>query len=113
MTLLIALLGMAGLGATAFVLVIMARLTQRWELVTRSKSRYKFFYVGAVLLSVALVARLLRIVSLTSDTELAILSHPRSWFYICLYHLPLAVGTTISLAVTWRNWGWLLREQES
>jgi hypothetical protein len=111
MTLLIALVGTAGLGATILVLVIMARLTHRWELVTRSKSFYQLFYVAAALLGVASLSRLLYTIYVVSYAGSAILADPRSWFYICLYHAPLAVAMTLSLGVTWRNWGWLLREQ--
>ena len=113
MTLLIALAGTAGLGAVVLVTLIMARLTQRWELVTRSRSYYQLFYVSAALLSVASLLRLIRAVHLVADTGSPLLSDPRSWLYLSLYHVPMAIGMTIGLAVTWRNWGWLLREQAS
>ena len=113
MTLLIALAGTTGLGATALVLVIMARLTHRWELVTRSRSFYQLFYLSAALLTVAAVFRLLRAVYLVSGTGSPLVSDPQSWLYICVYHLPLALAMTLGLGLTWRNWGWLLREQDS
>jgi hypothetical protein len=37
----------------------------------------------------------------------------RSWFYLVLYYLPLAITMTISLLLTWRNWGWLLRHRRA
>jgi hypothetical protein len=110
MTMLLALAGTAGLGAVVLVTVVMARLTQRWELVTRSRSFYQLFYVSATLLAVASFFRLVRAVHLVADTGSPLLSDPRSWLYLSLYHTPMAIGMTIGMAVTWRNWGWLLRE---
>ena len=111
MKLLVSLLGIAGMGAIITVLVIMGRLTQRWELVTRSKSHYYLFFVSAALIGVALLGRLIRAGNMISDTSPTTLSDPRSWLYISVYYVPLTIGMTMSLVVTWRNWGWLLREQ--
>jgi hypothetical protein len=113
MTLVMAILGTGGLAAVMLVLVIMGRLTQRWELVTRGKSHYYLFYVSAGLVGVASLARLVRVGHLASSTGQTMLDNPASWFYIGLYHIPLTVGVAISLAVTWRNWGWLLNERGS
>jgi hypothetical protein len=113
MTSLFAVLGTAGLSAVALVLAIIARLTQRWELVTHSKSHYRWFYVSVGLLLVAAFSRLVRAVYLASDTGPASLTNPWSGVYVLLYHLPLIAGTTISVIVAWRNWGWLLRERSS
>jgi hypothetical protein len=112
MTLLVAIVGTAGLAAIAMMLVILGRLTQRWELVTRSQSHYYLFYVSAGLVGVASLARLVRAGYLVSGAGQTMLANPTSWFYICLYHIPLTVGMAISLVVTWRNWGWLLREKD-
>jgi hypothetical protein len=113
MTPAIAILGTAGLAAVILVLVIMGRLTKRWELVTRGRSYYYLFYVSAGLVSVASLARFVRIGHLISGTGEGTLADPASWFYIGLYHIPLTVGIAVSLVVTWRNWGWLLSEKKS
>ena len=112
MTLLVAVVGTVGLGAVIFILVIMARLTQRWEEVTRSRSHYRLFYVSAVLVGTASLVRLIRAGYLISDTGPVVFSEPQSWFYVLLYHAPLTIGMSISLAVTWRNWEWLLTAKE-
>lgn len=111
MMLLFAVLGTAGLSAVALVLAIIARLTQRWESVTRVKSHYQWFYVSVGLLLIAAFSRLVRSVYLVSDAGPAALTSPWSWVYVLLYHLPLIAGATISVIVAWRNWGWLLRER--
>jgi hypothetical protein len=111
MTLLFAVLGTAGLASVALVLTIMARLTQRWESVTRTKSYYQWFYVSAGLISLAAFARLIRAVNLASHAGSGSPTNPWSWLYVLLYHIPLISGAMISVAVAGRNWGWLLREQ--
>ena len=111
MTLLFAVLGTAGLASVALVLTIMARLTQRWELVTRSKSYYQRFYVSAGLISLAAFSRLIRAVNLASHAGSSSSTNPWSWLYVLLYHIPLIAAATISVVVAGRNWGWLLREQ--
>jgi hypothetical protein len=113
MTSLFAILGTAGLTSIVLVLTIMARLTQRWELVTRTKSYYQWFYVSAGLISVAAFLRLVRAAQLASQSEPSSSIDPWSWLYVLLYHIPLITGTTISLVVAGRNWGWLLRERDS
>ena len=112
MTLLVAIVGTAGLGAIVLVLVVVARLTQRWELVTRKMSYYRLVYVSAGLVGVATLARLVRATHLDPSAEPAALSDPQSWFYVLFYHAPLAIGVSLSLIVTWRNWEWLLRAKE-
>ena len=125
------MLGTAGLASVMLMLAILARLTKRWEAITRSKSFYLWFYVASALIGLASLSRLVRIghlpvatlgQDLLSDSVLASgrqapanLSPflvPDSWFYLVSYHLPLATAMTISLLLAWRNWGWLLRAKE-
>lgn len=113
MTLLVAVIGTAGLGAVAFMFVVLGRLTQKWELVTRTRSYYRLFYASAILVIAASLTRLVRVGSLNSTLEPGFLLEPRSWFYTCFYHVPIVLGITISLVVAWRNWGWLLSRQQN
>jgi NADH:ubiquinone oxidoreductase subunit 2 (subunit N) len=109
---LIAVIGTAGTASIILVLVIMARLTQKWEVVTKSRSHYRLFYVAAALVTVASLARLVRIGYQGSDLEQSALGASQSWFYLCFYHIPLIAALTISAVITWRNWRWLLREKD-
>jgi hypothetical protein len=120
----IAVLSTAGLASVALVLLILARLTEKWEAVTRKKSYYRLFYVLAgviVLLGGVHLYRIAVLVpdqfSLVHDTrtlfreQTGISSSPpelRAWFYLVFYYLPLALTMTVSLLLTWRNWGWLI-----
>ena len=111
MNLLTAVVGTAGLASIAFMFFILARLTHKWELVTRTRSHFRLFYVSAILVIAASLTRLVRAGSLNGAADPVPLGQPRSWFYLCFYHVPLALSVTISLLVAWRNWGWLLREK--
>ena len=112
MNMVIAVLGTAGLGSVALILLILARLTQKWEVVTKTKSYYHLFRVSAALVILASLTRLVRVGDLSTPMELSFLSEPQSWGYLCFYHAPLAIGVTVSLVVVWRNWGWLLRSPD-
>jgi hypothetical protein len=109
---LIAVIGTAGTASIVLVLVIMARLTQKWEVVTKSRSYYRLFYVAAGLVTLASLARLARIGYQGSGPEQSALGTSQSWFYLFFYHIPLIAALTISVAITWRNWRWLLREKD-
>lgn len=128
------MIGTAGLASVVLMLLILARITRRWEAVTRSRSYYRLFYVAGALVALAALSRLVRIghlipltglgqdpasefaltAGLLTDGQLNLYPflEPHSWFYLAFYHLPLAVAATISLILAWRNWGWLLRVQE-
>lgn len=121
----VAVLSTAGLASVALVLFILARLTEKWQAVTRKRSYYYLFYALAgiiVLLGgihlyhiAALVPEQVPLVQDTRDLireQTGIAASPaqlRAWFYLLFYYLPLAVTMTISLLLAWRNWGWLLR----
>ena len=114
MRLLMGVAGTVGLGSIISVLLILARLTQKWEAVTGHKSGYRLFYAATALVALACLARLVRVGYLdlawgTYDPSASVFSDPKSWFYVCTYHIPLVLGMTISLALTCKNWGWLFR----
>jgi len=118
MSLLLGVMGTVGLGAVILMLAILGRLTQRWELVTRSRSHYPWFYVSAALVAVSSFVRLVRVSNLQPALAPGVSAmpllfrDPHSWFYLCFYYLPLAVSMTISLVLAWRNWGWLVRQRD-
>ncbi|HID64246.1 MAG TPA: hypothetical protein EYP49_16120 [Anaerolineae bacterium] len=70
---------------------------------------YRGFYVSAMFLLVSLIAYLLKTsVLLASEQVPALLDN--DLFYLFTYHLPFAIGTSISLVITLRYWDWLLKE---
>jgi hypothetical protein len=105
------ILGSTGLFSTIFLFYILARLSKKIGEVTRIPGYYRGFYASQFLIAIALVSYFLRASVRLSPPEGGIglmLSNPL--FYSLAYHLSLALGATIALVITWRYWGWLLRE---
>ena len=90
---------------------ILARLSEKLGAVTKMAPHYRWFWVGQGFLGVALIVQFLRIgVLLTKQASYFWLDTPA--FYLFTYHLPMAIGITVSLVVTWRYWSWLLTERD-
>jgi hypothetical protein len=120
----VAVLSTAGLASIALVLVILGRLTAKFEAVTRKQSYYYLFYVLAGLMVLLGIVYLYRIAALVpkqlslvnkarelirDKTGIAASPHKlRLWFHLLFYYMPLAVIMTVSLILAWRNWGWIL-----
>jgi len=104
-----AVLGSAGLMSAIYIILIMAKLSQKLGAVTKMRGYYRGFYISAIFLLVSLIAYFLKTsVLLASEQAPALLNN--DWFYLLTYYLPLAVGTSVSLAITLRYWDWLLKE---
>jgi len=109
------MLGTAGLASVTLMLAILARLTKRWQAVTRIRSYYRWFYFASALVALAALARLVRIGHLpvvALGQSFPPFLESSSWFYLVFYHLPLVTAMTMSLILAWRNWGWLFRTRE-
>jgi len=95
--------------STIYITLIMARLSQKLGAVTKMRGYYRGFYVSAIFLLVSLVAYFLKTsVLLASEQAPALLNS--DLFYLLTYYLPLAIGTSIGLAITLRYWNWLFKE---
>jgi len=95
--------------STIYITLIMARLSQKLGAVTKMRGYYRGFYVSAIFLLVSLVAYFLKTsVLLASEQAPALLNN--DLFYLLTYYLPLAMGTSIGLAITLRYWNWLFKE---
>ena len=110
--LLAAMLGTAGLASVILMLLILGRLTKRWESVTRVVSHYHLFYLASALVSLAAFTRLVRIAYLIDEHTLQLartgsatdrlgsvlspFTEAHSWFYLAFYHLPLVIAMTQS-----------------
>jgi chromate transport protein ChrA len=106
-----AIVGTVGLISLIYVLLTLAQLGKKLGAVTKMRSTYRGYYVAVALVSLALVLRLVRASVFWADPDdlPAALSEPL--LYLLLYHLPLAIGITIGLAITWYYWKWLLKER--
>jgi len=106
----IGLAGSLGLLAVIATVLTLAALSQRIGEVRKRPPIYRGFYVGVVCLIAAFLIRFLRVSALLAPPEgPTFLNDDR--FFLLAYHLPLFLGLTVSLVVTWRYWSWLLRER--
>jgi hypothetical protein len=102
-----AILGSAGLAAIIYTLVILAQFGRKLGAVTKMTPYYRGYYLAIGCVGLALMIRLLRISIFQVPSEDAL--HAPT-FYLLLYHLPLAIGLSLSLGITWRYWSWLLKD---
>lgn len=104
-----AMAGSIGLMAVIYIMLILAELSQKLGAVTKMPRYYLGFYVSAAFLGVALLSRFLKISTLPAPNQSLPFS-TNELFYLLTYYLPLAIGMTISLALTLIYWGWLFKE---
>jgi hypothetical protein len=106
------LVGTLGLASLVYGLLILNQLSRKLGAVTKMPPFFRGYYLAGVLVGLALLTRLVRTSLLSKPLEdsaqLAWLNSPL--VDLLGYHLALALAMTISLAVTWRYWSWLLRE---
>lgn len=98
-----------GLLSTIFLLYILAQLSKKIGEVTTMPAYYRGFFVSQGLIVVALASYLFRVEARLSPEEYAPIFNS-ALFYSVTFHVPLALGLTIALAITWHYWDWLLRE---
>lgn len=106
-----AIVGSMGLIAVIYMLLILAQFGRKLGAVTKMRPFYRGYYVAVGLLGVALVMRLLRASVFWAPANSTPPSLNDPLFYLFLYHLPLAIGMGLSLAITWHYWKWLLKER--
>lgn len=106
-----AILGSVGLLSLIYGLVILAQFGRKLGAVTKMKPFYKGYYIAACCLGLALLLRSIRatVFWAAPDTIPSVLNSPI--FYLLLYHLPMAVGLSLGLVITWHYWSWLLKER--
>ena len=106
-----ATLGAMGLISVLYALIILAQFGRKLGAVTKMRPFYRGYYLAAGCVGLALVIRFIRasVFWAPRETIPSLLNAPV--FYLLLYHLPLAIGLSLGLAITWHYWGWLLKER--
>jgi hypothetical protein len=106
-----AIVGSVGLISLLYALIILAQLGRKLGAVTKMRPFYRGYYVAVGLVGVSLIARFVRasVFWAPPATIPPLLNDPL--FYLGFYHLPLAVGMTLGLGITWHYWNWLLKER--
>ncbi len=111
MNLEISLFGTLGTLSIIFLFYILARLSERLGTVQRMDARYRYYYVALLFLAIGYVAHLLVVrVNITPESFPHWLASP--WFLLFAHYLPLTVGVTLGLIITWHYWSWLVMEQK-
>jgi hypothetical protein len=107
---LITILGTFGTLSIIVLFYILAKLSERFGSVIKMPSIYRYFYLAIPLLLVSYMTNLLVVSTIiTPEDSPAWLTAP--WFLLLAFHLPMAIGVTIGLIITWRYWGWLVTER--
>ena len=107
----IPLLGTLGILSVIFLFYILARLSERLGAVQKMPSKYRYYYVAVVFLAVAYLTQLLvsRAISAPEKFPNWLTS---SWFALLAHHLPLTIGVSIGLVITWHYWSWLITQHQ-
>lgn len=106
-----AILGSVGLFSILYALLILAQFGRKLGAVTKMKPFYRLYYVAACCVGLALVMRFIRATVFWAPREAIPTLLNSATFYLILYHLPLAIGLSLGLAITWHYWSWLLKER--
>ena len=101
------LLGLAGPLAIFVLLLVLGTISRRMGSVTRTPPYYLWFYAGALMMGVSLVARMINI---GRGSDIATTLHEDPLMVILYVALP-AIALTIAAVVSWRYWSWLLAER--
>ena len=102
-----ALLGTFGTLSVIYLLYILLKLSQRLGSVQKMAPAYKYYYMAMIFVAVGYMTNLL--IALAPHSLAGWLTSP--WVLIFGYYLPMSIGLTVGLVITWRYWSWLLTNQ--
>lgn len=104
------LLGVLGTLSILVILYILAKLSERFGTVVKMRPRYRYYYVALGFLTVGWLVQLLVLAAGLTPIEIQNwLNSP--WVLLIGYYLPLTIGVTIGLVITWSYWSWLVAER--
>ena len=103
-------LGAMGLLAVVYVGFLFANFSRRLSAVRKMANYYRWFQAANGFVSLAAMSQIVRgIAALAPQFAYPILLGP--WFALASFHIPLAIGVTLDLALVWYYWGWILKEK--
>ncbi len=103
-------IGIVGIASLLYAMGLLTQLSRKLGAVTKMPPYYRGYYAAIALGLLAFCARLVYISGRGNLDQPATAWWGTSTFAVVAYYVPLALAITISLAVTWRYWSWLLRE---
>jgi len=104
------LLGALGTLSVLILFYILAKLSERFGAVIKMRPRYRYYYLALVFLLIGWIAQLLVMAVNLMPANIQDLFNSTS-FLLLAYYLPLTIGVTIGLVITWRYWSWLVTER--
>ncbi len=103
-------LGPLGLFSVLYLGILFANFSRRLGAVTKMAEHYRWFNVANTFIAIAALSQMTRgVAALTPAQAIPALLSPR--FALLTFHVPLAIGVTIDLALVWYYWGWILKEK--
>jgi hypothetical protein len=99
-----------GLLAVAYLGFLFATLSRRLSTVTKMADYHRWFKIASALVAVAAMSQVIRgTAALAPQLAFPVLLEP--WFALVSFHIPLALGVTLDLALVWYYWKWILVER--
>jgi len=103
-------MGPVGILAVLYLGLLFASLSSRLSAVTKQRFKSTWSAVGTGFVAVAAISQILRgAATLAPDLAPPLLLTP--WFAVVTFHVPLAIGVSITLWSVWSHWNWILREK--
>ena len=103
-------LGSMGLLAVVYLGFLFANFSRRLSAVRKMANYHRWFQVANGLVALAAMSQVVRgVAALAPQLAYPILLEP--WFALASFHVPLAIGVTLDLALVWYYWGWILKEK--
>ena len=103
-------LGPVGLLAIVYLGFLFANFSSRLGAVTKMTSKHHWFLIANGFVVLAAMSQMVRgTAGLAPEVAFPVLLEP--WFALVTFHIPLAIGVTLDLAVVWYYWRWILKEK--
>ena len=103
-------LGPVGLFAVLYMGVLFANFSRRLGAVTKMAELYRWFWVANIFIALAAMSQLVRGIAAVAP-EFVLPFFSSSWFPLVTFHIPLAIGVTLDLALVWHYWHWIFKEK--
>ena len=103
----VSLLGTLGTVSIIILFYVLAKLSEKFGSVIKMPPIYRYYYGAVALVAIGIVAQLLTAVV---DPPLLLNNLSKPELLLLVHHVPVSLGLTISLVITWRYWRWLVTE---
>lgn len=99
-----------GLLSIAYLGFLFANLSRRLSAVTKMKDYYRWFVMASGFVTLAAMGQVVQGTAHLACSPVApVLRAP--WFALVSFHIPLAIGVTLTLVLVWHYWRWILKEK--